>query len=413
LSEPLVRARGAEQARGEELERLLETFAGISADLTRSYAALAERAERVEKELGRANLELERRLAELDATRARLEAILAALPTGVLVHDVDGRVVRTNPAAERILGGEAHELVGRRLDELPVLREAGALDQQGGLERSCELTRPDGTRVVLATRTSPIRDARGAQGGLVRILDDRTELAELAERLHRADKMAALGTMAGGIAHEIRNPLNAIKGFAGLLRRELAEGTKAHRWASTISAGVDQVEEIVASMQTLARPERLRLERVEARLMVDEAVAGALSGTERPERWTIESALERESFRGDRVQLRQALRNLIANALQAQPEGGRVRVRLAARGAELALAVEDAGPGIPPALLARVADPFFTTRAEGTGLGLALVQTIASLHGGRLLVAPASPAAVADGYGGACASILLPSDPTS
>jgi signal transduction histidine kinase len=145
--------------------------------------------------------------------------------------------------------------------------------------------------------------------------------------------------------------------------------------------------------------------------LVDEAVALALE-TYVPEgaasRWSVERRVAAGPFRGDRIKLRQALRNLIANAIDVQPAGGRVRVDALADGERLALSVGDAGPGVPAALRGRVLEPFFTTRADGTGLGLPLVATIADLHGGRLELSSR-----ADELGGAHFTITLPLVPNA
>ena len=386
----------------EELVGALEAFTGISDSLLQSYRDLERRAERVDRELCRTNEELKNKVRELDATRAHLEAILKALPTGVVVRDALGSIVRTNDAAVAILGTPAAELVGRHGH--PMLA-----DDVGADGETRETRRADGRRVVLVSKRSTI-ESDGAPSGFVEILDDRTELTELTERLHRADKMAALGTMAGGIAHEIRNPMNAVKGFAGLLRRELDESTREHRWATTISAGVDEVENIITNMLTLAHPERLRLEDVDSAELVEQAVAAAHQtlppGTDRS-RWNVTTRVSTPLFRGDRIKLRQALRNVVANAIEVQPEGGRIDIDVRLVGDEVTFTVSDDGPGIPPELQERVVDPFFTTRAEGTGLGLALVHAIVQLHGGRLTIDHGCPRADA-GLAGAHISFCVP-----
>jgi signal transduction histidine kinase len=237
---------------------------------------------------------------------------------------------------------------------------------------------------VLSSRWSPIRS-----GGSVEIVDDRSEFERLQERLLAQNKMAALGTMSGGIAHEIRNPLNAVRGFSELLRRELSPGTRAYRFASRICEGVDEADQIIANMLTFAAPERLALETIDAAELCRDAVEAAkrvLPENATEKKWRIISSTSVPAFIADRIKVRQALRNLVANALQAQPDGGVVDVSITRDAGDVLFRVRDAGPGIPPSLRARVAEPFFTTRAEGTGLGLALVHSIAELHGGRLQV---------------------------
>jgi two-component system sensor histidine kinase FlrB len=376
-----------------ELEHAMRAFSSISDGLLASYRELERRAQHVEGELCE-------KLAELDSVTRHLEAVLATLPTGVVVRDAQGRVVRANPAALAILGVDLERL--RADPSVPGL--AGASADGEPREVQCA----DGVRRVIASRHCPIAsDDEHVPAGSVEILDDRTQITELTERLHGLDKLAALGNMAGGIAHEIRNPMNAVKGYAALLRKHAPPGSREARWSESICAGVDEADEILASMLTLAHPERLALETIDARTLVADAIAAL--GADDAE---ITTACPELGFAGDRVKLRQALRNLLVNALQAQAnvQGVRPRVHVAATraGDHVQLSVSDAGPGIPAELRKRVFDPFFTTRADGTGLGLALVSTIARLHGGRVEIPP-GPASL----GGAEVRLLIPFSPTT
>ena len=375
-----------------DLERAMSSFTEISESLVRGYGELAERAERVEQELCRAN--------------EALEAILRALPTGVVVRDSSGRISRVNDAALEILGTSAGDVLGQA--------EAGPLSsaRADGIPR--EFIGRDQRRIVLSTRNSPILDAGGAVTGSVQILDDRTEVTALAERLHAIDKIAALGTMAGGIAHEIRNPLNASMGFAALLQRELSSDTKAHHWASRIVDGCREADAIIASMMSLANPEGLHRESLDGQELLESAAAAAMleatgaSDTSATTPWKLELSCTAPLFQGDRIKLRQALRNLIANAAAAMPEGGVIRGEVVLREDDILLRVSDSGHGVPPEARSQLFDPFFTTRAEGTGLGLALVAAIARVHGGCAELVPgASP------LGGAEFQLRLPYLPIS
>lgn len=392
-------------ADGRGMEDALHTLSRLGTDLLDSYQTLAQRAEHVEEELCRTNAQLEHKVEELDAVNRDLTAILDALPTGVVVRNGDGRVVRINDAALGILGSEGGDLLG---SSRQLFAAEKTPDPETGDWEQAEVTFGDGERRVLATRRSAIAQGRGIETpGSVEILEDRTQLVELSERLHSLDKLAALGNMAGGIAHEIRNPMNAVKGFAGLLGGRLEAGTKEHEWAALIVEGVSESERILTSMLTLARPDGLVLETVEWERLIQSALEMAVNdavpaGTESP--WVITTECTGGAFAGDRIKLRQALRNLIANAFDAQPDGGAVHISLALDDAEVVLSISDAGPGVPPELRTRILDPFFTTRAEGTGLGLALVSTIAQLHGGHLGVSP-SPGVL----GGAEFSLRFPS----
>ncbi len=392
------------------IEEAMRSLSSIGATLAESYAALERRAARVEEEL-------ERKLGELDAVTRHLAAILDALPTGVVVRDAEGCVVRANGAALAILATSAGELIGAHGHPLldapprPAQAEAGsaaAVRAGPWLER--EVEGPDGGRLVIASRKSALEEG-GAARGWVEILDDRTALVELGERLHALDKLAALGNMAGGIAHELRNPMHAAQGFAALLERRLEPGTKEQRFARRIVEGLTDAEAVLSSMLTLAAPRPLLRESIDPVELVDEAVRVALAphvaeGT--AAQWRIERDVDAPPFQGDRLKLRQALRNLVANALEAQPDGGTLRIQARAQGGRLELRVADAGPGIPAELRARILDPFFTTRPQGTGLGLALVGAIAGLHGGSVDVR-----ARRSDLGGADIGLILPLSPAT
>ncbi len=367
-----------------DLERAMRELESLGASLTTSYRSLEERARRVEQELAVANRELARKVAELDEVKAGLEAVLAALPTGVLVRDADGRIVRANAAALAVLGADESAVLGR---------ESTEFDGHDDEWTEHEVVRPDGSRRIVASRRSVVaRDLRagGEPAGTVEILDDRTRVVELSERLHAMDKLSAMGDMASGIAHELRNPMMAVKGFAELLAPRLPEGSDERRWAGLIVEGSAESETILASMMSLASPEKLALDSVDAHELARAALRLARLGAERDGefRFELSSSIDCPSFAGDRIKLRQALRNLLANAIQAQPEGGRVHLSMVREGDEVVARVQDAGPGISHKLARRVFEPFFTTRAEGTGLGLALVQRIAVLHGGRVEISP-------------------------
>lgn len=364
----------------EELGDMVVSLTNISSELLRSYERLEARAQRVEGELCIANAELEQKIAEV-------EAILETLPVGVVVRDASGRVQRVNHALTRMLGWDPKaQLREPTKDELPRHIEEGV---------SVEFNNADGQRIVLASHCSDIVSENGETSGSIEVFDDQTELADLSARVHQMDKMAALGTMAAGIAHEIRNPMNAVKGFADLFLRNLEPGTKDHRWASLISDGVREVDTIITSLLTFSQPEKLAVEEIEASDIVEGAIAAALQrtpGALEASAWTITTDCAAGKLRGDRIKLRQALRNLVSNALDVQPQGGTVHVQVESVDAGVRFTVGDAGPGVSEKIAGRLADPFFTTRADGTGLGLSLVHTIVQLHGGsfEVLSAPSS-----------------------
>lgn len=347
-----------------EVEGAIAEFGRVLEDLHTAHAELSARAARMEQ--------------ELEAKVAELEAILHNLPTGVVVRDAQGNVLRANPVAERLLAD---------------MTELDSLSADGSLNRI------DGREVTL--RRSDVTLPDGRSTGQVDILDDRTEFVQMTNKMHEQAKMAGLGTVAGGIAHEVRNPLNAVRGFASLIAGNMVEGSTEARWARLIEEGVDECDAIIGAVLAFAAPERLCLEQLDARSIAESAIGLCRRELEREgrlESFDLSHSIDEDwTFDGDRIQLRQALRNLIANAVNAQTEGGLVHIA-ATRGQDtIEFRVHDAGPGIAPELVDRIADPFFTTRAEGSGLGLSLVHSIARLHGGSLRVLPdAGPLGGAD-----------------
>jgi signal transduction histidine kinase len=404
-----------EEAQALDAEAAVHAALALLGDLRAGHQRLEARAIHVEAELcrandelGRANDELASKVTELERVTRSLEAVLAAIPTGVIVRDEAGRVSHVNQAAAAILGVHGTNVVPG-----PALRALHSACVDGA---RAELIGADGRSRIVVRRTSDVVLADGAVVGAVDALDDQTELAAAEDRMRRLTRAAALGTMVGGVAHEVRNPLHAISGFAELLQRELPDDSRAARHAARIRAACADLEAIVASMLGVAGHGRLALERTPVRGIVEAAIEAARAsvadgGVDGGERGmaTPEITLHVADVVADvdPIELRQALRNLVANALQVQPREPRVLVvaELDADGA-LVVRVDDAGPGVPAEAREHLFDPFYTTRKSGTGLGLALVRRIAELHGGTLecLAAPSA-------LGGASFRLRIPFSP--
>lgn len=355
------------------VEDAIASFTAVLEDLQVSHARLEQRAAHVEAELCAANTELAAKVEELDEVKCHLESVVTSIPTGVVVYDAAGRVQAANQAALEILGASEDEILGAT--------KWDGLSGQDASGEPVEVLCADGETRVLAHRYSPV--TRGeVVSGAVEVIENQSDLVRAQERMHRLDKTAALGTMAGGIAHEIRNPLHAIQGFAELLVRESAGETRATHLATRVREGVFEIEAIVAGMLGIAGDGDLHLEECDVAELVEAARLAALRQCGDDDRWSIDVEIEGGLLIADRIKVRQALRNLIANACDVQPEGGAVRVSATQREAGVEFRVSDAGPGLRPQDIHRLCDPFFTTRADGTGLGLALVQRVAQLHAG-------------------------------
>ncbi len=355
------------------VEDAIASFTAVLEDLQVSHARLEQRAAHMEAELCAANTELAAKVEELDEVKCHLESVLTSIPTGVVVYDAEGKVQAANQAALEILGASEPEILGAT--------QWNGLAGQDASGEPVEVLCADGETRVLAHRYSTVTRSEVISGA-VEVIENQSDLVRAQERMHRLDKTAALGTMAGGIAHEIRNPLHAIQGFAELLVRESAGETRATHLATRVREGVFEIEAIVSGMLGIAGDGDLHLEECDVAELVEAARVAALRQCGDEHRWTVDVDADGGVLVADRIKVRQALRNLIANACDVQPEGGAVRVRATRQADGVEFRVSDAGPGLRPQDIHRLCDPFFTTRADGTGLGLALVQRVAQLHAG-------------------------------
>ena len=379
--------------RAEESYTLLNeaSLKGVEADqrqgLEEQFAWLRDKLEQTHLELGRS-------LEEKDRLSNYLNNILASLGSGVLVVDLEGRVILFNRAAETITGHRQEAVLGafyaavmgaeegRQKTVLHTLATGHSLINQEKV-----LSGRDGRAIPLGFSTGLVRDEEGQTQGAVEVFTDLTEVKMLEAELQRVHTLAALGEMAATVAHEIRNPLGGIAGFATLLERGFAAGDPKRQLVEKISQGVARLDRIVSSLLTYTRPLALELrpERLEA--VVEEVVAlfaadTAPDGIELRRQYPDQGTV----CRVDPDQLQQVVMNLLRNAHQAMPDGGAVEIRIYRAQREgrptAVVQVRDAGVGMDAEVLDKLFTPFFSTKEEGTGLGLVISKKIVDGHGG-------------------------------
>ena len=251
----------------------------------------------------------------------------------------------------------------------------------------------DATLYLQAARKDVLTLAMAAGLGLTLIFAGgasvfwRRKVAALQAEVARQERLAAMGTLAAGVAHEIRNPLSSIKGFATYFRTKFEPGSKDHELAEVMIGEADRLNRVVSELLDLTRPSELRL----ADTVPGELLTHALRLVEDDCRSRGIAVQTRFGDVGpvalDADRMLQAVLNLLLNAIQAMPDGGTLSVSAQAVRDRLELRVADTGPGIPREDLDRVFDPYFTTRNQGTGLGLATVRTVVEAHGGRVRIA--------------------------
>jgi two-component system sensor histidine kinase FlrB len=349
-----------------ELEKAFGVFNRLSGELQSSYQALEQRAARLASELEEARRARQDAAGEAERTAQRLRSLLATLPGGVVVVDDGGRIQETNRVAAEILGGE---LVGESWQRVvrEVLKNPAAADGDW-------LTR-DARRIAIAASSVPQENVR------IILLTDVTETRALQELAARNQRLSAIGKMAASLAHQIRTPLAGALLYLSQCRSRRDERERA----KLLEKGIERLRHLdllVQDMLVFARGkgpgERVRV----ADLF--RAVHDAAMAVKPPNaHLVIHGSDVLVELDGNRTALTAALTNLVNNAFEAAPD---VVVTLQAklRGDRVEFTVRDNGPGIAPSLQSKVFEPFFSTRPAGTGLGLAVVKTVAEAHGGNL-----------------------------
>ncbi len=350
-----------------------EALGQMSRQLSESFQLLEARMNSLQGELEWVSAQRLQELAEKERLASRLQNLLDVMPAGIVVVDGGGRVRDVNPVASALLG---EPLLGELWRE--VIARAFAPRHDDGHEVSLR----DGRRVSIATRSLD-----GEPGQLV-LLNDLTETRQLQGQLARHERLSALGRTMASLAHQIRTPLTAALLYASHLEEGGLAAEQQQRFAGRLKERLHELENQVRDMLVFARGELPLQDRLTPAALFAALREAATPHLDRcPVRWQDDAATG--LLVCNRDMLVGAALNLIHNALQAlagSGRPGRLKVHLYRRGAELRLSISDAGPGIPPALLQRLGEPFLSTKTTGTGLGLPVALAMAKAHGGRLAV---------------------------
>lgn len=330
----------------------------------------------------------ELRIAKASAAQlARLNNdIVRSLGSGLLTTDLKGEIQTVNPTGVEIFRCTEQALIGRRVDS--ILR---------GLEPGVKIvsraestaTRPDDTTFPVGFSTNALLNEEGDDIGLVIVFQDLTEIAQLRDAANRADRLATLGRLSAGLAHEIRNPLNSISGSVELVRDSPRLDQQERRLLSVILKESDRLNELVTTMLQVGRPVEPQLQNQALGQLVEEVVEMARRNPSTNRDVNVETDLSEEPVTAcvDGDQIKQVLWNLIKNAIQASPSGATVRVGLKKGGSDQAvIEVSDEGLGIDSENTEKIFEMFHSDRIHGAGIGLALVRQIVDAHKGSIVV---------------------------
>ncbi|WP_372797567.1 PAS domain S-box protein, partial [Pontiella sp.] len=344
---------------------------------------------------------------ELEEERIRLTTAIGQSAEAIVIMDIDGRIQYVNPAFESITGYTPGEAVGQTL----ALIKSGSRDAEffskiwkrlesgGSWEGRTENLRKNGSVYTAELAISPVKNPEGTMENYVAALRDVSRQVELEAHIRQAQKMDAVGRLAGGVAHDFNNILQSILGFSGILMGELETGTTQYEDVSEIRNAARRAGDLTRQLLTLSRKHDVEYAALDLNVIIrsNEAMLRRLIGEKIEFSFELEPELKR--IRADSSQIEQILLNLFINARDAMPGGGRLKVKtsnvkptdetpetVAGNGEQICLEVSDTGHGIREDVRAHLFEPFFTTKqvGEGTGLGLSVVYGIVQQHRGHI-----------------------------
>ncbi|MFP4014282.1 MAG: two-component system sensor histidine kinase NtrB [Chitinispirillaceae bacterium] len=352
---------------------------------------------KVNLELDRKNAELAGSLAKQEEIQTYLNSILHSMDNGVVGVDVNGVITHFNRAASEITGYCSEDVLNSSYAEIFGSSGNSGCGLIDTLHTEREIKRDekilwtvDNHPVPVLFHTAVLKDKSGNKLGAVEIFSDISRFKALEKEMQQTRTMAALGEMSATVAHEIRNPLGAMGMWAGLLERDLEPDDSRKKTLGKITEGLSKLNKIVSNLLVYTRPLTAEFRKVRLCDLLEETVDFAQIEIERLGRdITVEKdlLLGKEQFvLADPEKVSQAVMNVCLNAVQAMDNGGTLAVRFekeSKKGSRyLSFTIRDTGSGIDEDILAKIYDPFFTTKENGTGLGLAIVKKIIESHSG-------------------------------
>ncbi len=336
--------------------------------------------------------ELQEKSVDFEDLRVLQDHILRSVGSGIVTMDMSGKITSWNNAAERITGYALDDIrrnwqtvFGEGMKGLfghtDILRER-PVNFEGNIVKK------DGNQASIGFTASLLRDEKEQVRGIILTFQDITRLIEMEERMRRQERLATVGSLAAGIAHEIRNPLASLSGSIQMLREEKELSADGKYLMEIVLRETDRLNTIITEFLDYARPKTHQSEVVQIEQLVAETVLLFRNSTAYRDDLSIKTDIrEGIAVAGDPLRLRQVLWNLLINAAQAMTAGGVISVTANQSSSEpgwIELRIADTGEGISPDNIRNIFDPFFTTKSNGSGLGLAIVYRIIEDHGGSI-----------------------------
>lgn len=396
-----VSSDSSHQKKIESFTKAFEIFTNESERLEKSYSALKEQFKELNEEFADVINQLNHKLIELDAVTYYLNSILSNISQGIFFIDLTGCVTTYNEAAQSILQIPSDQVLFHLFwDNFSdqafgfSMREALASKTPTGVVYSSYERSPEERRELEVETSFVLRGDQNkgvpfdAMQGIIVLFRDITEIRALEIAAYRNDRLKELGEMAAMVAHDIRNPLGGIKGFASLLLRDLQDQPEKAQMARHIIEGTDNLNRLVTAILNYAKPIQLMVDSVDLVALVKDLflLIQADSNFQTSIECILKASEKPMLVSVDRQLIKSALLNLAVNATQAMPKGGKLTIDLKRENHQVTLKVIDTGQGIKAENIKKLFTPFFTTRQNGNGFGLAEVLKIVQAHEGKINV---------------------------
>ena len=330
------------------------------------------------------------RLAHTSLSRMTIfsDALVKNMPIGLIALDDQGLIITCNQNAQEVLGVDCKEVSGKYAADLlpaPLQKILSRLPRRGGLlEQDIQLLSADGKEQTWETLLAGLID-EGKPAGKILLIRNVTQIRFLEKEVAKSRYLNSIGSLAAGVAHEIRNPLSSIKGFAVYFKERLSGNKDDQQTADVMIREVERLDRVVSQLIEFARPLELKRENVQIAELVQHAVKLIAADAQKKQiSIEIEAAAEIPPMEVDSDKIKQVLLNIFLNSLAALQDGGKLKIKLSSRANNLEVIISDNGAGIEKMDLPRIYDPYFTSKPAGTGLGLAVVQKIMEAHGGNI-----------------------------
>lgn len=342
-------------------------------------------------EMGEIARAVNRLASALEEAKDYTRYVLDNIGTGIVSLDEEGNITVFNPAAEKLLGIKSAEALGQPFQKILIrarVPQAGKmvqlLKEHQGDEQAIVISSSSGEPVELGLTALTLVTSSGRTAGKVLTIEDLSLKRKLEEVIRRSDRLSALGLFTTGIAHEVRNPLASIKGFAQLLLSRKLVSKSGQKYVETIVRETERLDGLLAELLSFARPSPPQLGLRSLGPIIERTLV-LIEERAREQGVEIKKELnDTPLVLIDEQKMQQVFWNIFINALQAMPKGGVLIIRLETQGEEVVAAITDSGPGIPAAHWDKIFDPFFTTKDWGSGLGLAISHRIVETLGGRI-----------------------------